>query len=81
MELIKDYWAIFAGTIGFVIWLARLESGMIGNRKDINRMEAQRKEDVQHADRQRDKMDDNLKEMRTDIKQVLIILSTKENQH
>jgi len=54
---------------------------MIGNKKDINRMEAQRKEDVQHADRQRDKMDDNLKEMRTDIKQVLIILSTKENQH
>ena len=81
MEIIKEYWAILAAFVGFIVWLARLESGMLSNGKAIKRMEDQRKEDIKRADAQRDKMDDNIKEIRTDIKQVLVLLSTKENRH
>ena len=81
MEIIKEYWAILGAFVGFLVWLVRLEAGMLSNRTAITRMEKQRQEDIKRADAQRDKMDDNIKEIRTDIKQVLVLLSTKENRH
>lgn len=80
MEVLKEYWAIFTALIGFLVWLLRLESGMLGNRKDIRRMEEQRKEDVRNASHQRDKMEERMGEIAGDIKQILILLNTKEDR-
>ena len=80
MEVLREYWAIFMAFVGFVVWLVRLEAGMLGNRKDIRRMEEQRKEDVKNATHQRDKMEERMSEIGGDIKQILILLNSKEDR-
>lgn len=80
MEIIKEYWAIIAACFGGAVWLVRLEAGMLSNTQAIERMEKQRREDMAAAGKQRDEMESHLTEIRTDIKQVLVLLNNKEDR-
>lgn len=80
MEIIKEYWAIIGALFGGVVWLVRLEAGMLSNTQAIERMEKQRREDMAAAGKQRDEMEAHLTEIRTDIKQVLVLLNNKEDR-
>lgn len=80
MDLLKEYWALFVGLISGVVWLVRLEAGMVSNRKDIKRIEDQRREDLKDAERHRDRVDVKLTGIETDIKQILLILSSKADR-
>lgn len=39
IDALRDYWAIVTAIVGFIIWLARLESRVNANAKDILRMD------------------------------------------
>lgn len=80
MELIRDFWAILVGIFAGIVWLVRLEAAMLANRKDIKRIEDQRKEDLLSANKHRDKVDDKLTGIETDIKQILLLLSSKADR-
>lgn len=80
MELIRDFWAILVGIFAGVVWAIRVENGMLANRRDIKRIEEQRKEDLVTANRHRDKVDDKLTNIETDIKQILLLLSSKADR-
>lgn len=71
MELIKDFWAIFLGFLGFTIWLVRLEARSIENEKEIKRLWSQRKEDLDAARMAREDTNRMLAEIRDDIKALI----------
>lgn len=71
MELLKDYWAIFVGFVGFSVWLVRLEARSIENEKEIKRLWTQRKEDLDAARMAREDTNRMLAEIRDDIKALI----------
>jgi hypothetical protein len=71
MELIADNWSVFAGAVGFLVWLIRLESRSIENTKEINRLWKQRKEDLDSAKQAREDTNAMLGEIRDDIKSLI----------
>jgi hypothetical protein len=75
MELIANYWAVFAAAFGAVVWLVRLEARGIANAADIKRLWTQRKEDLQSAKDSRDRTDKQLDDIAHDIKEILRGLS------
>ena len=80
MEIIREYWAIAGALIAFGVWLVRLEAGMVKNTEAIERMQKQRREDMDAANNQRDKMEIRMTEISTDIKQILVLLNSKEDR-
>tara|TARA_R110000868_G_scaffold276708_1_gene536429 strand:- start:1576 stop:1806 length:231 start_codon:yes stop_codon:yes gene_type:complete len=72
MELIlsKFGWLI-GGAVGVIVWMVRLESVALSNRRDIKRLWVQRREDMDAAKAARDETNEILKELRDDIKQLL----------
>lgn len=80
MELIRDFWAILVGIFAGIVWLVRLEAAMLANRKDIKRIEDQRKQDLSDSAKHRDKVDVKLSGIETDIKQILSILGSKADR-
>lgn len=71
MEALKEYWAILMGAIGFVAWLVRLEAMTKTNMKDLLRLEEQMDRDRSDARDSRKETNDILKEVRSDIKQLI----------
>lgn len=80
MELLREHWVVFVALVSAIAWAVRLEAGMLGNRKDIKRMEDQRRDDMKDAERHRDKVDVKLSGIETDIKQILLLLSSKADR-
>lgn len=70
-EIIKEFWALIAGGVGFLVWLVRLEATGLRNKSEIARLWAQRKEDLQNAKEARDETNTMLAEIRADIKLLL----------
>lgn len=70
-DVLRDFWALFAGAVGVIVWLMRLESRSISNEREIKRLWHQRTEDMQAAQKQSDSMNALLAEMRADIKTLL----------
>ena len=66
MEIIKDWWAVIVALAGIVVWAVRVESGMKGNRGEIQRLWKQREEDIQNAKESREETNKLLREMRED---------------
>lgn len=79
-EFFREFWAVIVGSVGLVAWAIRLEAGMLSNRKDIRRIEEQRKEDLQRADRQQDKIDAKLDAMNSTLQKIWIALGSKEDK-
>ena len=71
MEALKEYWAILMGAIGFVAWLVRLEAMTKTNVKELLRLEEQMDRDRSDARDSRKETNDILKEVRSDIKQLI----------
>ena len=71
MDLIRTFWPIFVGFVGFLVGLIRLESRSIENGKEIKRLWNQRKEDLDAAKEARDQTNVMLAEIRDDIKALI----------
>lgn len=80
MEIIKEFWGLVAALIGGIVWLVRLEAGMKTNRENIERLNKDREKDMLRADKQRDAMDQNITDIRSDIKQILLLLNSKADR-
>lgn len=71
MELVRTFWPIIVGFVGFLVWLIRLESRSIENNKEIKRLWNQRKEDLDAARIAREDTNKMLGEIRDDIKSLI----------
>ncbi len=72
LDALKDWWGVVVAAVGAVAWLLRLESRGITNEREIRRLWAQRKEDLADAKESRDRTAEMLREIRGDIKTLLI---------
>jgi len=70
-EWVMHWWALLLGAIAFVVWLVRLESKGLQNEKEIKRLWSQRKEDLEAAREDRQRIHDILSEIQADIKQLI----------
>jgi hypothetical protein len=71
MDVLRDWWALAMAGVAGLFWLSRLEWRGLQNEAEIKRLWAQRKEDLQAAQRARDETNEILREMRQDIKALL----------
>lgn len=71
MDTIREWWQVAVGALLGVFWLSRLEWRSLNNEKEIKRMWAQRKEDLDSAAEARKENNEVLKEIRGDIKLLL----------
>ncbi len=72
LDALKDWWGVVVAAVGAVAWLLRLESRGITNEREIRRLWAQRKEDLADTKESRDRTAEMLREIRGDIKTLLI---------
>jgi hypothetical protein len=54
MDVLRDWWALAMAGVAGLFWLSRLEWRGLQNEAEIKRLWAQRKEDLQAAQRARD---------------------------
>lgn len=71
MDLVRTFWPIIVGFVGFLVWLIRLEARSIENGKEIERLWKQRKEDLDAARMAREDTNKMLGEIRDDIKALI----------
>jgi hypothetical protein len=76
-ENILKFWPILVGSVGFLVWLIRLESRSIENTKEIKRLWNQRKEDMDLAKAAREDTNAMLAEIRDDIKALIAKVGSK----
>jgi hypothetical protein len=77
MDIFKDYLGIILPLIAAVAWLVRLEARSLSNQREIEKLWLQRKEDLESAKEARDATNEMLKEMRADIKAILLGVAKK----
>jgi hypothetical protein len=71
VEVIREWWGVAVGVTGGIVWLSRLEWRSLNNEKEVRRLWAQRKEDLENAASARKETNEVLKEIRQDIKTLL----------
>lgn len=71
MDLLRAFWPIALGFIGFLVWLVRLEARSVENGKEIKRLWNQRREDLEMSKQARDETNAMLAEIRDDIKDLI----------
>lgn len=71
MDLLRAFWPVALGFIGFLVWLVRLEARSVENGKEIKRLWNQRKEDQELSKQARDDTNMMLAEIRDDIKALI----------
>jgi hypothetical protein len=71
MEVMREYWAVFAGGVAGLVWLVRLEARSLANERDNKRLWAQRREDLEAAREARQQANTMLTEIREDVKAIL----------
>jgi len=71
MTLLKTLWPIIVGFVAFLAWLIRLESKGLQNEREIKRLWNQRKEDLDAAREDRQRIHDILTEIQQDIKALI----------
>ena len=71
MDVLREFWTLFAGGFAVVVWLVRLEARGVSNAAEIKRLWTQRKEDMEAAKDSRDKSNRRLDEIAQDIKEIL----------
>jgi hypothetical protein len=77
VEIIKAFWPIGVAFITFLVWLVRLEARSVENNKEIKRLWAQRKEDLEMSKQARDDTNKMLAEIRDDIKDLISKVGNK----
>jgi hypothetical protein len=76
-ESILKFWPILVGSVGFLVWLIRLEARSVENTKEIKRLWNQRKEDMDLAKAAREDTNQMLAEIRDDIKALIAKVGSK----
>jgi hypothetical protein len=76
-ENILKFWPILVGSVGFLVWLIRLEARSVENTKEIKRLWNQRKEDMDLAKAAREDTNAMLAEIRDDIKALIAKVGPK----
>ena len=76
-ENILKFWPILVGSVGFLVWLIRLEARSVENTKEIKRLWNQRKEDMDLAKAAREDTNQMLAEIRDDIKALISKVGSK----
>lgn len=71
MEILIQFWPIVLGFVALIVWLVRLEARAMDNTKEIKRLWAQRKEDLEASKESRENTDKVLAEIRADIKTLI----------
>lgn len=71
MDVLREWWGLILGAVTAMFWLSRLEWRGLQNEAEIKRLWAQRKEDLESAQRARDETNKILDEIRKDIKELL----------
>jgi hypothetical protein len=66
--------------VGFLVWLIRLEARSIENTKEIKRLWAQRKEDLDAAKQSREDTNKMLAEIRDDIKSLILQVGRRSGE-
>ena len=70
-EWMQDSWKVAAALVAFIVWLVRLEAKGLQNEREIKRLWNQRKEDLEAAREDRQRIHDILAEIQSDIKQLI----------
>jgi len=70
-EWMQDSWKVAAAVVAFLVWLVRLEAKGLQNEREIKRLWNQRKEDLDAAREDRQRIHDILAEIQSDIKQLI----------
>jgi len=70
-EWMQDSWKVAAAFVAFIVWLVRLEAKGLQNEREIKRLWNQRKEDLDAAREDRQRIHDILAEIQSDIKQLI----------
>jgi len=70
-EWMQDSWKFAAALVAFIVWLVRLEAKGLQNEREIKRLWNQRKEDLEAAREDRQRIHDILAEIQSDIKQLI----------
>jgi hypothetical protein len=76
-ENLLKFWPILVGSVGFLVWLIRLEARSVENTKEIKRLWNQRKEDMDLAKAAREDTNAMLAEIRDDIKALIAKVGSK----
>lgn len=63
LELFLDFWPVFTVLGGALIWLIRLEGRAMSNSKEVGRLWAVRKEDLDRAEQSRQDTHERLKDI------------------
>ena len=71
METLKEYWPMVVASLGFFVWLIRLEARAMDNTKEIKRLWNQRREDLEASKEAREDTNKMLAEIRDDIKALI----------
>jgi hypothetical protein len=79
-EMVKELWFLITGLIALVVWLVRLEAGMLQNRKDIQRIEKQRQDDLAATEKHRLKIDEKLDGIRDDLRNLAVLIQGKQDR-
>lgn len=81
LETLTDYWPVVLTTIGFIVWLVRLESRSVAIEKELKRMAEQRKEDLKNSEKSREDQKEILTEMKDGMKTMTADIKTLLSRH
>jgi len=70
-EWLESGWKVLAAAVAFLVWLVRLEAKGLQNEREIKRLWLQRKEDLDAAKEDRERIHKALSEIQNDIKQLI----------
>lgn len=79
-DTLLKYWPMVVAFVGFLVWLIRLEARSIENTKEIKRLWAQRKEDLDAAKQSREDTNRMLAEIRDDIKSLILQVGRRSGE-
>ena len=79
-DTLLKYWPMVVAFVGFLVWLIRREARSIENTKEIKRLWAQRKEDLDAAKQSREDTNKMLAEIRDDIKSLILQVGRRSGE-
>lgn len=68
LDVIQQWWPLIVTLGAILIWVVRMEGKMLANTREIERLWAQRREDMEMAKVDRQDLKEMLKEVRSDVK-------------
>lgn len=68
LDVIQQWWPLIVTLGAILIWVVRMEGKMLANTREIERLWAQRREDMEMAKVDRQDLKEMLKEVRRDVK-------------